>query len=393
MLELLRNLTKSDKERRQELLAAYLDDSLSSRDRIRFEQMLHEDEELRDDLQRQLVIKDAVSNLPRIRAPRSFVLDPTKYGRPASQISFQLYPALRVATVFAMFIFIALVSIDVFVSESDRSSGVVSTDMVALAPEMAAEEAEVSEGDLAQDVGHAARAVTSEELPAEAPVMEEAVEEVVELEAAEVAPYVAPESEAAAPLLQPSPTILAREVAAAAEEPASGADGDSEFVAPAEEESGAFAGTVAGAVADAAADSIKATLASALQAAQALAATKETDDLAAGASLGAAEEAALADEAAPPSIIADLTAQAMAEAAQIIVEAFPDSELAQIVPHDESLAEKADAEDAPLEAQEQYVDGPFLGLGYLNLAEIFLGLSVLALILITLVFRSRVQRS
>jgi hypothetical protein len=390
MLELLRILTKSDEERSQELLAAYLDDSLSSKDRKRFEQMMEADEELRNELQKQLVIKDAVSNLPRIRAPRSFVLDPAKFGRPATQISYQLYPALRATTVFAMFVFIALVSIDVFVSESDRSSGVESTGMLALAPEMAAEEA--SEGELAQDAGQYARAVTSEELPAEAPVMEEAVEEVVELEAAEVspnvAPNVAPESEAAAPLLQPTPTMMAREGASAAEEPAAGGDGDSESAAPAEEESGAFAG----AVADAAANSIKATLASALQSAQALAATKETDDLAAGDNLGAAEEEALAEEATPPSIITDLTEPAIAEITRQFEEAIPYSELAPVSPNDESLAEKADAEEAPLEAREQDVEGSLLGLGYLHFAEILLGLSVLALIVITLVFRSRVRR-
>jgi len=76
----LRNLTKSDEERRQEVLTAYLDDNLSPKDKQQFEQLLYSDESLRRDLEQQRSIKQAMAQLPRMRAPRSFTLDPSLYG-------------------------------------------------------------------------------------------------------------------------------------------------------------------------------------------------------------------------------------------------------------------------------------------------------------------------
>lgn len=157
MFDFLRDLRKTDKEQQQESLTAYLDGALSPAQMAQFEQQLSIDASLRRQLEQQRQIKENLRQLPRVRAPRHFTLDPAVYGRPQSQPGFLLYPALRTATVLVALLLVFAVSFDLF-------TGTVS------APGPAAFESAV--GELA--VGDPA---LEQALPAEEPVASEPLEE------------------------------------------------------------------------------------------------------------------------------------------------------------------------------------------------------------------------
>lgn len=113
MFDFLRNITKPVEEKRQERLNAYLDGALSTQERRRFEKELANDAELRADLERLQWVKMSVEKLPRVRAPRNFVLDPALYGQPVKrQETWSLYPSLRVATALTAFFFILALALD-----------------------------------------------------------------------------------------------------------------------------------------------------------------------------------------------------------------------------------------------------------------------------------------
>lgn len=82
MLDFLRNLTKSAGEKRQETVAAYLDEALLGRARQQFEQEMAQDEALRLEVEQLLLIKQSLRQLPQREVPRNFVLDPAQFGRP-----------------------------------------------------------------------------------------------------------------------------------------------------------------------------------------------------------------------------------------------------------------------------------------------------------------------
>jgi hypothetical protein len=112
MFEFLQDLRKSEVEKRQEALTAYLDGVLTPAERKRFERLLASDEALRASLAEQRLIKASLRRLPRMRAPRNFTLDPARYGRPAPSASERLYPIIRVATAVVAIMFVLLVVID-----------------------------------------------------------------------------------------------------------------------------------------------------------------------------------------------------------------------------------------------------------------------------------------
>jgi hypothetical protein len=178
MFDFLRNLTKSAPEKRRERLNAYLDGELSPRERRRFEQELEEDEALRASLDELRWIKLNVQQLPRVRAPRNFTLDPAVYGQRAPAPSWQLYPALRVATALTAFFFVLAVAADLL-----TPAGALSQPLAQLQAPQVSQVREL-EGE--------ANAVGAEEA-AEAESMAEPAEEVVEEPA---------EEEAAEPMLE-----------------------------------------------------------------------------------------------------------------------------------------------------------------------------------------------
>jgi hypothetical protein len=68
-------------ERDLELLSAYLDGELTDREQRSLEQRLARDNALRTELDRLRDTVALVGELPRLRAPRQFTLDPAVYGR------------------------------------------------------------------------------------------------------------------------------------------------------------------------------------------------------------------------------------------------------------------------------------------------------------------------
>ncbi len=205
MFDFLRNLTKSEAEKDQEKLSAYLDNALTPRERTAFEEQLRSDSALQASLEQQRQIKQQISQLPRMRAPRNFTLDPALYGRPAPQRAFRLYPIVRTATALAAIMLIFLFSVELFTSvsggldtaanepvasngelagveDADRAFGTAEEAELAVEGEMAAEEPaeEVAEEEMEEAASEEAfEAETAVEEPA--PPQEEMVEEEAEL--------------------------------------------------------------------------------------------------------------------------------------------------------------------------------------------------------------------
>ncbi len=75
---------KSEAERRDELLSAYLDGELGERERERVEARLSEDADLREELQALSYVATVVRELPRVSAPRNFILSESMVSRQAT---------------------------------------------------------------------------------------------------------------------------------------------------------------------------------------------------------------------------------------------------------------------------------------------------------------------
>jgi hypothetical protein len=373
MFGFLRDLRKSKEAKRQELLTAYIDDILSPKDRRSFEQMLEADGSLRTDLEQQHSIKLSLRQLPQIRAPRSFTLDPALYGRPQPQPKLQFYPALRAATVLAAFVFVALISVDLFLADSGLSSNLVARDetnaLSQSAPEMAAD-------GFARDLAEEAlegRSVTEEAaamaIPAEAPRIEE-IEEVV-------AEEVIAEAEALEPSDQPTEEVVAEEAAAAEEGPVSEGDEERQFILPqfeAGEGSDALQGTVV-----AGAPPAPSTTAEAQQAEPEMVTDDQPvdDEVKVGEAISASlviSPGQLETEESIPS-----TKDTVTDSESIL------GELSQEYANNGILR----AEDQPLEEYALVVPESEFRLSPLNLLEISLGILVVILVIATLVTRRR----
>ncbi len=124
MFDYLRNLTKSDAEKQQEALNAYLDDEFTSQERHRFEQHLAQNPDLQAQVTQLRGLKQQMRGLPQRRVPRNFMLDPQKYGRPQSAPLIQAYPLLRTATALTAIFFVFALAANLFLSDfgGDMSS-------------------------------------------------------------------------------------------------------------------------------------------------------------------------------------------------------------------------------------------------------------------------------
>ncbi len=109
MLDYLANWRKSDEEKRQESITAYLDGALTPKQRRLFEEQLANNQALRHDVEQQKQFKRTLTKIPRLRSPRNFTLDPALFGRPEPDPAGRLYPALRVATALAGLLFVVAV--------------------------------------------------------------------------------------------------------------------------------------------------------------------------------------------------------------------------------------------------------------------------------------------
>jgi anti-sigma factor RsiW len=111
------NGKKTVVERREETLSAYIDGELSPRERADLERALAKDPALRDELAALRQVVGVMHEVPQVRVPRSFTLDPAVYGR-AKQPWLQFYPMLRAATVLATVALVFLFAGDLFLSQS-----------------------------------------------------------------------------------------------------------------------------------------------------------------------------------------------------------------------------------------------------------------------------------
>ncbi|KAA3654727.1 MAG: hypothetical protein DWQ04_34170 [Chloroflexi bacterium] len=222
MFDLLRDLTKSAEEKRQEQITAYVDGELSPRERQHFEQLMADDPGLQAEVADLQQFKQNLRQLPRRRVPRNFTLDPARYQMPQRQPLLQLYPAMRVATVLtAVFLIIAVsaelltfggalenstASEPVAMQSAPADEAAMDTAADSAMEEMAVEEEAVEEETItfeAAEPVELAEEAPAEEVAAE-PEIEIAAEVEVEseievIEAEEVAEEALPEEPAPAP--------------------------------------------------------------------------------------------------------------------------------------------------------------------------------------------------
>jgi len=227
MFDFVRNLSKSGAEKRQEALSAYLDDTLSARQRQAFEQQLAQDADLRRELEAQRLIRQQMRALPRRAVPRSFTLDPAVYGVPRKERLVQAYPILRAATALTAFFFVAALALSLFSAGGASQTALmtqtaaeapVQEGEIAAAPEMAVEEAAadtaVAATETAVEVPAASGALPAAELPFETTVViTEEEEAAAENAATEESAALSLPAPAATPLplatQAPSPTTTA----------------------------------------------------------------------------------------------------------------------------------------------------------------------------------------
>lgn len=88
MFDWIRNVRKSAQERRAEMITAYIDGELTASERSQFERDLSNNAALQQEVDAQRETKRLLSDLPPVRAPRNFTLDPAIYGKTKPQPSF-----------------------------------------------------------------------------------------------------------------------------------------------------------------------------------------------------------------------------------------------------------------------------------------------------------------
>jgi hypothetical protein len=116
MFDLFRNFGRSEREKQQETLSAYLDGELAPAERDRLEAQLALDKALQDELAEMQVWQQQMRDLPTRRVPRNFTLDPALYGRPQRQFLGSAYPALRTATALTAFLLVIALAVNVYMN-------------------------------------------------------------------------------------------------------------------------------------------------------------------------------------------------------------------------------------------------------------------------------------
>ena len=98
-----------------EALSAYLDGQLSPRERARLETRLKTDVDLQQALQELRRTRAVLRNLPKLRAPRNYMLSPEMAGVRKEQP--RVYPVFRFASLLASLLFVLLVAGDYLVAQ------------------------------------------------------------------------------------------------------------------------------------------------------------------------------------------------------------------------------------------------------------------------------------
>jgi hypothetical protein len=182
------------KSRDWEVLSAYLDGQLSSREQTRLETRLKQDPDLQSALEDIRQTRNVLRSLPKLRVPRNFILTPEMVGLKRDTVRF--FPVLRLASVLAMillaFVFIGdfmLLSTPSTVQPSEPSIVQMEISNDVYTPPQSAEEATVIKEEAEESLGG---------LAYEAPAMEALTDEI--------------EGDARAPVMKasgPTPTVLA----------------------------------------------------------------------------------------------------------------------------------------------------------------------------------------
>ncbi len=218
MFDWLRNLRKTEEEKRQEQLTAYIDGELSARERQAFEQELARNDALRADVDAQQQVKLMLKQAPRLRAPRNFTLDPAVYGqRTAYTPSFaeRLYPQLRVATAVMAVLLVGVISLE-FLSNPTAEPAMAPAANVALVTEEAefSTTAQEAEAPMAESQAAPAAAVMTEETAEEEMDAAAGATEMVEEGAAADEAALAPPTPTAQPTLTAEPPLEEESIAA-----------------------------------------------------------------------------------------------------------------------------------------------------------------------------------
>jgi len=158
MFDFMRDRGSTAKEKRLEVLGAYLDNALTAAERARLEEQLAGDANLREELERLRVFKLQLRALSRRRVPRSFALDLALYARPKARPLMQLYPVLRGATAMTAFLLIFTLALGIFQGQFAGGVTMSSSDGVT---ESAAEEEMGAFAVVAESAPQVATAVTS----------------------------------------------------------------------------------------------------------------------------------------------------------------------------------------------------------------------------------------
>ncbi len=115
----MRWLERRRREHDDELLSAYIDGQLLGRARQEFEARLAREPELRARLEAMRRMLGLMRSLPTVPAPRNFILDPARYGRPAHvRRVARWYPALRLATTLATALLILVFAADLIIAQA-----------------------------------------------------------------------------------------------------------------------------------------------------------------------------------------------------------------------------------------------------------------------------------
>ncbi|MFN2204701.1 MAG: anti-sigma factor family protein [Candidatus Promineifilaceae bacterium] len=114
MFDFIRNLGRSEEQRQQEALSAFLDGELAPDEIARVEQDLASNSNLREELAEMQLWKSQMRDLPARRVPRNFTLDPGIYGRPQRRPFAGAYPVLRTATAVTAFLFVIALAINLY---------------------------------------------------------------------------------------------------------------------------------------------------------------------------------------------------------------------------------------------------------------------------------------
>jgi hypothetical protein len=132
---------QSPTERDLELLSAYLDGELTDRERNKLERRLNQERALQDEL---TALRDTVAllhELPQLKAPRNFTLDPEHYSRaiPWWKRLFMLENVLQLSGALGAVASVALIVLALLVNNGNleretRSDGADTAGSVALLP-------------------------------------------------------------------------------------------------------------------------------------------------------------------------------------------------------------------------------------------------------------------